>query len=293
MPLRPTDPLESLARDGHLQSRPDILVVVPRETRSLEDNLHELASLEWIRSNTPALEGDATAQRELRARIAAQRRSLDEWLTPILAPGESDVRGSTWFHCGQKRFLTSKKGLQDYLSNLCDETYPSTPQIRNELINRRDLSSAAAAARRNLVEAMIERGDQIDLGIAGTPPEKSIYLSLLQQTGIHRKTGDGWHFSAPVRNADEGIRKVWHAITEYFAQSEREAGPVTALYERLASPPYGMLGGPIPLVLARHFLPTTTELRCMRRDVHSATEQRRVRATSPARQGFSRCNNGG
>ena len=192
----PGESTDDLARDPRLRDRPDLLVVTPAETRSLEDILHELASLEWMRGNTPELEGDATARRELRARIAAQRRSLDEILTPILAPGDSDGPVSTWFHRGQKQRIASRRGLQDYLSHLCDDTYTSAPHIRNELINRRELSSAAAAARRNLIEAMIEHGDQLDLGIVGTPPEKSMYLSVLRQTGIHRKTGDCWHFSA-------------------------------------------------------------------------------------------------
>jgi len=233
--------------------------------------------------DTAELEGDATARHELRARIAAQRRRLDEILTPILAPGDTEVPASTWFHRGQKKRIASRKGLQDYLSSLCDETYPSTPHIRNELINRRELSSAAAGARRSLIEAMIERSDQLDLGILGTPPEKSMYLSVLHQTGIHRKTGDGWQFSAPARTADEGIRKVWSAITEYFTQSEREAGPVAALYERLAAPPYGMLAGPMPLLLCAALLANDTRVALYEEgsfipQLNSATFERLLRA---------------
>ncbi|MCX5752985.1 MAG: hypothetical protein NTW97_04980, partial [Candidatus Krumholzibacteria bacterium] len=256
----PNEAMDNLAREPLLRDRPDLLVVVPAETRSLEAILHELASLEWMRENTPELEGDATARRELRSRIAALRRSLNEILTPILAPGDSDTPASTWFHRGQKQRITSRRALQDYLSRLCDETYASTPHIRNELINRRELSSAAAAARRNLIEAMIQRGDQLDLGIVGTPPEKSMYLCVLRQTGIHRKTGECWQFSSPSRTADEGIRKVWSAITENFAQSEREARPLTPLYERLGAPPYGVLAGPMPVLLCAALLANDTRV---------------------------------
>ena len=253
--------IDNLARDSRLRDRPDLLVVIPSETRSLEDVLHELASLEWMRGNTPALEGDATARRELRARIAAQRRRLDEILTPILAPGDTDVPASTWFHRGQKQQrISSRRSLQDFLSCLCDETYACTPRIRNELINRRELSSAAAGARRNLIEAMIQKGGQPDLSISGTPPEKSMYLSVLYQTGIHRKSGDNWHFSAPHRNADVGIGKVWSAITNYFAQSEREAKPIVTLYSCLAAPPYGMLAGPMPVLLCAALLANDTRV---------------------------------
>lgn len=248
------NPVGNLERDPRLADRPDLLAVVPADFRSLEDTLHELASLEWIRANTPELEGDATARRELRARIAAVRRQLDEMLTVVLSPADADPLACTWFHGGHKLRITSRRTLQEHLSQLCDDTYVSTPRIRNELINRRELSSAAAAARRNLIEAMIQHGDQSELGIEGTPPEKSMYLSVLRQTGIHRKSGDAWHFGGPHRNADEGTRKVWAAINEYFAQSEREAQPVVTLYERLAAPPFGMLAGPMPVLLCAALL---------------------------------------
>ena len=65
-PSAPSDSVENLACDARLRERPDLFVVVPAETRSLADLLHELASLEWLRGNTPELEGDATARRELR-----------------------------------------------------------------------------------------------------------------------------------------------------------------------------------------------------------------------------------
>ncbi len=107
---------------------------------------------------------------------------------------------------------------------------------------------------------MIERGDRPDLGIVGTPPEKSMYLSLFRQTGIHRETGESCHFSGPARTADEGMRKVWSAIAAYFAESEREAGSIAALYARLAAPPYGMLAGPMPVLLCAALLANDTRV---------------------------------
>lgn len=65
---------------------------------------------------------------------------------------------------------------------------------------------------------------------------------------------EGWHFSAPSRTADEGVRRVWSAIVEYFAQSEREARPILALYEKLAAPPYGVLAGPMPVLVCAALL---------------------------------------
>ena len=60
--------------------------------------------------------------------------------------------------------------------------YPKTPILRNELINRRQISSQAASARRKLIGGMLDSQGQERLGINGYPPEMSIYLSLLFNT---------------------------------------------------------------------------------------------------------------
>jgi hypothetical protein len=62
------------------------------------------------------------------------------------------------------------------------------------MVNREYLSSPILTARKALIRQMINLGDQIDLGFSSTlfPPEKTIYLSLLKNTGIHRtESGHG------------------------------------------------------------------------------------------------------
>ena len=49
----------------------------------------------------------------------------------------------------------SARELARVLSDMCDAAYDKAPIVQNELLNRRHLSSAAAAARRSLVEAMV------------------------------------------------------------------------------------------------------------------------------------------
>ena len=51
-----------------------------------------------------------------------------------------------------------------------------------------------------------------------------MYLSVLRQTGIHRKTGDWLALQRPFRTADEGIRKVWSAITELLRRERTGSG---------------------------------------------------------------------
>lgn len=46
------------------------------------------------------------------------------------------------------------RGILPVLSDTCDELFSNAPIIKNELLNRSVLSSAAAAARMRLIERM-------------------------------------------------------------------------------------------------------------------------------------------
>ena len=83
-----------------------------------------------------------------------------------------------WVRAGVEQPWRGARSVAWGLSTACDEAYPDGPRLRNELLNRRVLSSAAAAARRELINRMCAASDQPRLGIVGAPPEWSMYASL-------------------------------------------------------------------------------------------------------------------
>jgi hypothetical protein len=175
-------------------------------------------------------------------------------LESILAPTADASDHCQWYHCGQPQRIESRRELNAFLSAWQTILYPQTPRIRNELVNRQELSSAAAAARRTLIEAMLEHADEPDLGIQGNPPEKSMYLSLLFDPGIHRQLGGRWQVAPPRSSADPGIQATWDAIQDFFASTESGARPIVELYRQLAAPPYGVKSGPMPILLCAALL---------------------------------------
>jgi hypothetical protein len=172
-----------------LASRPDVIVGVNVETPALHEAAVAVQSLMWVQENTPELRNDRVATREVRERLADATSAFEgEWDRLLRPQGAAEGAGGIWFHNGARVPLRSYRQLQALLSDACDQTYPHTPPLRNELINRRQLSSTAAAARRNLIEGMIERRGLPGLGIEGFPPERSMYTSVLESTGIHALT---------------------------------------------------------------------------------------------------------
>ena len=223
------------------------LVVIARETEILREAGRDVAAAGEVAANTPALQSDRAARRELAARrFEAESAFRGEW-ERCFGPS---ARESVWLYNGETvRFETGRE-LSAFLSRMADAVYEATPVLRNELINRRALSSAAAAGRRALIEAMLLHPGEPRLGIEGFPPEFSMYECLLRVTRLHRETAPGvWEFGAPPSDDPARLREVWQLLdAEIFAQPPAPR-PVSELWDKLAAPPYGLSEGVMPPLL--------------------------------------------
>lgn len=253
LPVGPRETAEfaEWARSGPPAAAPHVVVGVARRAGRLGDLVQELRELHWVAENTPELRDDPVARRELRARLHAVesliRGEIERTLTAgQIAAGES----GRWFHRGRDMTDKAGPGLSALLSVVADELYPDGPRLWNELINRRALSSQGAAARRNLIEGMIRRGDRERLDIEGFPPERSMYESVLRAGGLHRPgLGDRWVFVSPAGDDPLHLRPAWEAIERYVFAEPPEPRSVEALYEQLRRPPYGLTDGVLPVLL--------------------------------------------
>ena len=262
------------ATKASVRDREDVLIAIPQSIDSLRDAVLELWCLEWVEKNTPELRGDATARRELWARRTETEREVSEQLTSLfggnlaasqvgtgfMSNGKSNTGGCTWYHNGQPIPITSRRALNEYLSEICDSVYNATPILRNELINRRKISSQAASARRKLIGRMLEHPHLEKLGIKSYPPEMSIYLSLLFDTGIHRSVSGVWGFHPPNIDDKNRISLTWLEIENFLDECEERRQSVTKLYKRLEQPPFGLRSGPMPILLCAVLLHYETEI---------------------------------
>lgn len=232
------------------QREPQALGVVgiPRDTVRLEAALRDTEAWAWVASHTVELQSDPVARQEVRARLTEARERLERAAGPVFGlPGHRlDPAACIWVHCGKEVAISDGNAFQKWVSRLCDATFSKAPRLRNELLNRRALSSAASAARRVLLERLLTQADQPRLGMEGMPPEVSMYESMLRRGGFHRKVGDKWRLAAPSGD----WRPVWEALLEFVQQARHGRRPVTELYARLQSAPFGLRDGPIPILLA-------------------------------------------
>ncbi|MDD2942824.1 MAG: hypothetical protein PHC51_07650 [bacterium] len=239
------------AQSSRYAGRPDFVIGIIERTGRLHELLHELRCLHWVKQNTPDLRDDSVARRELQTRISA---------IEILAQNEIErtfsmhrLAASTtgrWFYRGSEITPDAHHGLTHLLSSICDDLYRHTPRLWNELINRRALSSQGAAARRNLIERMLQNADQENLGIEKFPPERSMYDSILKAGGLHRQRRDGkWEISQVTSEDPINLSPTWQSISEYIFSDKPEPRSVDGLYKILSGPPYGLTEGVLPVFL--------------------------------------------
>jgi hypothetical protein len=229
----------------------DTLFAIPQLIGELRSIVIELGALRWVWENTPELRDDRVARREVSLRIAEAERMLQRNVEGLLDPREEPVgSGCLWIYAGELIPVRSPVDVSHWLSKICDKTYDKTPRILNELITRRSLSSAAAAARRNLIEQMLSHQSEESLGIQGYPPERSMYESVLRATGLHRQDGEGnWGFNIPGHASSTKIVSAWNCLRDEVFGRQPEPIALDRLFARLAAPPFGVLPGLHPVLL--------------------------------------------
>jgi hypothetical protein len=229
----------------------NLLIAIPQDIGEIRAGATELAALRWVWDDTPELRDDRVARRELSLRIADAEQLLKTNVHRLLDPREDPVGSRClWLYHGVEQPMSRPVAVSHLLSHVCDRLFDSAPRIRNELIVRRSLSSQAAAARRNLVEAMLTRAAQPALGIEGFPPERSMYESVLRATGIHSEGDKGdWHFTAPPKKHATHLDPAWQRLSDLVFKLQPEPQPLDQLFRSLATPPYGVMDGLHPVLL--------------------------------------------
>lgn len=222
-----------------------IIIVYANEVTSLKQACREFVALKIIDANTPQLQTDGVARREVRQRLTMARILLEKYLNLAIEV----TPGTRFLVRGTEQRLPVDVSFNSILSEVLDNTYHRGLHLWNELINRRELTSQAAKARRELMEALLEKGRIERLGIQGNGPEASIYESVLASTLIHRKDGEEWTVGSPSEVS--GVFSVWEEIERYCCEAKKTPRPLDELYKILVRPPFGAREGIIPvLVLA-------------------------------------------
>ena len=235
-------------------NHPQVIIAIPTPLHSVAGYLWDFLCWEWVGRNTLELNTDPYASEEVSRQQDAARIRLEKRISDLI-----DLRGYSgemrfdWFSEGEQLSFSTGQQLLKHLSDVCDRVFAKAPKIQNELMNRQNLSSAAAGARMRLIGAMFEKEFQPNLGMQGHKrlPEMSMYLSILKPGNIHVEGEKTWYIQEPSPDADQYyILPTLKRIDGLLKSEADKKLNVSSLFTELRKPPYGVRDGLIPFLLA-------------------------------------------
>jgi hypothetical protein len=230
------------------------LVAVPRPLNVLVGMIQEVQRWQWIMTNTPELNHDRYAANEVSRQVAVAQLMLKKAVLEFIGLQQADrPTDLRWFRAGAPQKIREGKELLASLSTICDQGYPFAPCVKNELVNRRQLSSAAAAARMRLIERIFTHSEVARLGMdeGKTPPEMSMYLSVLVESGLHRFQAGRWILQEPRSMSDPcNIRPSMTYLLKMLQEGRGRRIRVSDVIAKLRRAPYGLRDGLSFLLLA-------------------------------------------
>ena len=230
--------------DTLIAALPDGVVVgIPEETTwRIESLARELLALEQVRDTTPELRGDRVARLEIETRIAEIQGQVESELSLALD-------SAVWRGRGLEPRKLEQAELNSVASELADARFGESPRLKNELLNRIRPSSNAVAAQNALLRRMALHEGRVRLGIVGYPAEGGLFASLLESTGLYRKTFGGWKFVAPKPEDDLcNLLPAWEAATRLLEANSHRAVSIGEIYEVWRDPPFGIKDGLLPIL---------------------------------------------
>lgn len=247
---------EKMVRSSAWQAKKDAMVVIPKPLTGLSPFIREVQVWNWIR-NANELNGDRFARETVSRKCEIANRELSKAITNVI--GINDLSGRFDLKCywaGSPLDILTGREFSAKISDICRDLFSSAPVIKNELLNRKMLSSAAAAARMRLIRRVLETPEKPLLGMDKDkkPPEMSMYMSVLQEGGLHTQDGEVCKMIVPSAKSDRlKLRPSFECLDKLLRENVDTSVDVTEIFERLERAPYGLRAGVIPLLIAVYY----------------------------------------
>lgn len=202
----------------------------------LANHLYNIQKYRYIIEKVLIDKSDRVALKELSQLIEHEKSMLNKSLNESMFSYTGDV---VWIYKGKKQDIRSHGDFNKLLSKVCDDVYSQTPIINNELINKHRLSSSVSAAKAKFLQSLLDNSDKEDLGFDKDkfPPEKTIYYTLLKNTGLHV---NGVFTDAP---SNDGIKPLWDACENFLQSTMERPRKISELIKILSSQPYKIKDG--------------------------------------------------
>lgn len=207
------------------------------KSKEIKDLLFEIEKTRKVIEENP---DDKVAVTELKNIVLHQRNLLNHKILNSLFGDNASV---LWVFNGELKELKSQKEFNVFLSEICQTIYNKTPYFNNELVNKHKISTSIHTAKRNYFRALANEWDVPQLGFPMDkfPPEKTIYLSLLENNGIKLCDDESSNIIEP--HNENGFYDLWSTSVAFLDSAKLSKRKVTEFVEILCNKPFKLKQG--------------------------------------------------
>ena len=239
----------------------DLVIGLPQGTWKFASLVEELMAVEQVKAESPQLQGDRIARREVETRLSGLRGQMESEMSRALD-------SARWYGENLKDVQCNQAQRNALASDLADDRFGSSPHLRNELLNRVKPSGNAVAARNALLRLMVQNEGEERLGIEGYPAEGGLFASILKDSHLYKKIEQEWHFVDPTIGDDpRNLAPAWKAAAEFLASTRHRTVPLAEIYEIWREPPFGIRDGLLPVLATAFILSKQRELAVYRQSI--------------------------
>jgi len=223
-------------QDFSAQCEEAILFGYYKNTSEIKSLLFDIQKVSKVKENN--LE-DKVAIRELDSILSHYIKLLNHH---VLDNMYSDNGNIIWYFRGEKLKITDRQKFNQTLSEICEKVYSGTPIFKNELVNKTKFSGQVAVARKKLIDRLMFKLDEKNIGFEATefPPEKSIYLTLVRETGLHKiKSGVG----ILGKPEDASFHDLWNVGVNFLNSSKGKERNLSEFITILSQKPFKLKQG--------------------------------------------------
>ncbi|MFH7018631.1 hypothetical protein [Flavobacterium sp. FlaQc-47] len=213
-----------------------VLYCYYKNSKSIKELLFEIEKTERVIAENNE---DKVAVRELKNIVLHQKNLLTH---KILNNFYGDNSAVEWVFKGDIVNIRGKREFNSRLSKICDEVYNKTPIFNNELVNKHKISSSIHTAKKSYFKALVNNWDKPQLGFPSDkfPPEKTIYLSLLENNDISLYT-DRLDNNEP--NNKNRFDELWIYSQSFLESAKVSKRKISEFKEMLGQKPFKLKQG--------------------------------------------------
>lgn len=211
---------------------PPVVVAASLSSSLAVRALKDAMGLQKLMSTNKLLALDKVARREVSIRLHAADRAFQDAFNEVASGGE-------WISSGPIP-TQSDRGLNPAVSAAMRHVYRDMPYIKNELLSRTFVSSAAQYGVNTLVHKLFYDQGRESLGIEGYPAEKGILESVLVNCGL---VDENYILVDLLKSNPESTLARMFENTLALIQGGPRPITMTAIQEYWLEPPYGVPTG--------------------------------------------------